>query len=57
MTITPPHEQQDMQLEVDDLAWARSLVNEALVSLDRGEGMTLEEYRARMDERFGKLKR
>lgn len=46
-----------MHLEVDDLAWAKPLVDEAIASLDRGEGMTLEEYRARMDERFGKLKR
>ncbi len=46
-----------MHLEADDLAWAKPLVDEALASLDRGEGMTLDEYRARMDERFGKLKR
>ena len=46
-----------MQLDTDDMAWAKPLVDEALASLDRGEGMTLEEYRQRMDERFGKLKR
>ncbi|SEP51015.1 antitoxin ParD1/3/4 [Rhodospirillales bacterium URHD0017] len=46
-----------MQLDIDDMAWAKPLVDEALASLDRGEGMTLEEYRRRMDERFGKLKR
>ena len=46
-----------MQLDIDDMAWAKPLVDEALASLDRGEGMTLEEYRQRMDERFGKLKR
>ena len=35
-----------------------AFVAEALkASLDRGEGMTLEEYRARMDKRFGKLDR
>ena len=46
-----------MHVDVDDLAWAKPLVDEALASLDRGEGMTLEEYRARMDKRFGKLDR
>ena len=46
-----------MYLDVDDLAWAKPLVEEALAAADRGEGMTLEEYRARMAERFGKLDR
>jgi len=46
-----------MHLDVGDLAWAKPLVDEALASLDRGEGMTLDEYRARMAERFGKLER
>ncbi len=46
-----------MQLDVDDLSWARPLVDEARESLARGEGMTLEEYRARMTERFGKPER
>ncbi|MBV8188133.1 MAG: hypothetical protein JOY64_19645 [Alphaproteobacteria bacterium] len=46
-----------MSLEIDDLAWAKPLVDEALSSLERGEGMTLDEYRKRMEERFGKLDR
>ena len=46
-----------MHVGVDDLAWAKPLVEEALAAVDRGEGMTLEEYRARMAERFGKLER
>lgn len=46
-----------MQLDVDDLSWARPLIDEARESLARGEGMTLEEYRARMTERFGKPER
>ena len=46
-----------MHLDIDDLTWAKPLVDEALASVDRGEGMTLEEYRARMAERFGKLQR
>jgi antitoxin ParD1/3/4 len=46
-----------MHLDIDDLTWAKPLVDDALASLDRGEGMTLDEYRARMEARFGKLKR
>jgi antitoxin ParD1/3/4 len=46
-----------MQLDVDDLSWAKPLVDEAREGLARGEGMTLDEYRARMTERFGKLER
>jgi antitoxin ParD1/3/4 len=43
-----------MHLDVDDLAWAKPLVDEALASVERGQTMTLEEYRAMMEERFGK---
>jgi antitoxin ParD1/3/4 len=66
MTITLPREQQEwlasivaerMHLDIDDLAWAKPLIDEALASVDRGEGMTLEEYRARMEQRFGRLER
>ena len=46
-----------MQLDIDDLSWAKPLVDEARESLARGEGMTLDEYRARMTERSGKLER
>lgn len=46
-----------MLLEIDDLSWAKPLVDEARESLAHGEGMTLEEYRARMTERFGKPER
>jgi len=46
-----------MQFDIDDLSWAKPLVDEARESLARGEGMTLDEYRARMTERFGKLER
>lgn len=44
-------------IDTDDLDWAKPLVDEARASIARGEGMTLEEYRARMDKRFGKLDR
>lgn len=46
-----------MHLDTDDLSWAKPLVDEARESLARGEGMTLDEYRARMTERFGKRER
>ena len=48
---------EQMQLDVDDLSWAKPLVDEARESLARGEGMSLDEYRARMTERFGKPER
>lgn len=48
---------QQMVVEVDDMAWAKPLVDEALAAADRGETMTLDEYRAMMKERFGKLER
>jgi len=46
-----------MHCDVDDLSWAKPVVDEARESLARGEGMTLDEYRARMTERFGNLER
>lgn len=48
---------QHMDLDIDDLAWAKPLVDEARASIARGEVMTLEEHRARMEKRFGKLER
>jgi len=46
-----------MDLDVDDLDWAKPLIEEARASAERGETMTLDEYRAMMNERFGKLDR
>lgn len=46
-----------MMLDIDDLAWAKPLVDEAVASLDRGEGSTFDDFRARMDRRFGKTDR
>jgi antitoxin ParD1/3/4 len=46
-----------MHLDLDDLDWAKPLVEEARAAAERGEVMTLEEYRQMMDERFGKLDR
>ena len=46
-----------MHLDIDDLSWAKPLVDEARTAADRGEVMTLEEYRTMMAERFGKIER
>jgi antitoxin ParD1/3/4 len=46
-----------MHADVDDLAWAKPLVDEARAAVARGESMTLDEYRTMMAERFGKLDR
>jgi antitoxin ParD1/3/4 len=46
-----------MELDLDDLDWAKPLLDEARASIARGEGLTLEEHRARMTKRFGKLDR
>jgi Arc/MetJ-type ribon-helix-helix transcriptional regulator len=41
-----------MHLDIDDMSWARALVEEGRASLERGEGLTLEEYRKRLTERL-----
>ena len=46
-----------MDLDIDDLSWAKPLVDEGRAAFERGEFMTLEEHRARMETRFGKLER
>ena len=43
-------------IEEDDLAWAKADVDEALASVKRGEGLTLEEHRARNAARLATLK-
>ena len=46
-----------MLLDIDDMAWAKPMVDEAMASLDRGDGSNFDDYRARMDQRFGKIDR
>ena len=46
-----------MELDIDDMAWARSLVDEGRASLEQGEGLTLAEHLAHIDETLEKLKR
>ena len=43
------------EAETDDMAWAKPLVDEALAELKRGEGMSLEEFEARMNARMAAL--
>ena len=42
-------------IEDDDLAWAKPLVDEALAAVERGDTMTLDEFEARLDLKFGPL--
>jgi antitoxin ParD1/3/4 len=43
-------------IEDDDLAWAKPLVDEALAQVERGEVMTLEEHKARIDTLLASMK-
>jgi antitoxin ParD1/3/4 len=42
--------------EIDDMAWAKPLVDEALAEVERGEFITLEEHRARNAARLAAFK-
>ena len=46
-----------MHPDFDDLSWAKPLVDEGRAALDRGESMTLEEYRAHIDQKLESLRR
>ncbi len=46
-----------MVLDIDDLSWAKPLVDEARAAIARGEVMTLEEHRIRMSEKLESLRR
>jgi antitoxin ParD1/3/4 len=46
----------ERELEEDDLAWAKPLVDEGLAALERGEFMSLEEHKARNVARLAALK-
>lgn len=45
-----------MELDLDDLDWAKPLVDEGRAALDRGEGLTLEEHRARIAAKLVSLR-
>lgn len=44
-----------LDVEGDDLAWARPFVDEARAAVARGEFITLEEHRARNSQRLAAL--
>jgi antitoxin ParD1/3/4 len=46
----------ERDIEDDDLAWAKPLVDEGLAALERGEFMSLEEHKARNAARLAALK-
>jgi len=46
-----------MAFEADDMAWAKPYVEEARADVERGNIMTLEEHRARMDDLLKSFKR
>jgi antitoxin ParD1/3/4 len=46
----------ERELEKDDLAWAKPLVEEGLAALERGEHISLEEHKARNAARLAALK-
>ena len=41
--------------DTDDLAWAKPLVDEAITAVERGDTMTLAEFEAHLDAKFGAL--
>jgi antitoxin ParD1/3/4 len=46
----------ELELEGDDLAWAKPYVDEALAAVERGEYVTLEEHKAHMATLLASLK-
>jgi antitoxin ParD1/3/4 len=46
----------ERELEEDDLAWEKPLVDEGVVALERGECISLEEHKARNAARLAALK-
>lgn len=46
----------ELELEADDLAWAKPYVDEAIAAVERGEHVTLEEHRAHMASILASLK-
>jgi antitoxin ParD1/3/4 len=46
----------ELELEADDLAWAKPYVDEAIAAVERGEYVSLEEHRAHMASVLASLK-
>jgi antitoxin ParD1/3/4 len=47
----------ELEIEQDDLAWAKPLVDEALIDVERGDLVTLEQHRKDMTEFMSSLGR
>ena len=47
---------QHMNLDIDDMTWARSLVDEGRACIERGETLTLQEHLSQIDATLEKLK-
>ena len=47
----------DREFDNDDLSWAKPFVDDGLAALDRGEFISLEEYKARNASRLAALRR
>lgn len=45
-----------MHLDLNDLDWAKPLIEEGRAAIDRGEGLTLEEHRARVAAKLESLR-
>lgn len=48
---------QHMVIDVDDMAWAKPLVDEGRAAIERGDGLTLEEHLRHIEEKLESLKR
>lgn len=46
-----------MNMDIDDMAWAKPFVDEGRASLEQGKALTLAEHLAYIDETLEKLKR
>ncbi|MBI2737616.1 MAG: hypothetical protein HYX38_13870 [Rhodospirillales bacterium] len=46
-----------MQLDIDDMSWARELVEEGRASVEREGGLSLEEHRRRVARKLQELDR
>lgn len=45
-----------MHLDLNDLDWAKPLIEEGRAAIERGEGLTLEEHRARVAAKLESLR-
>jgi Arc/MetJ-type ribon-helix-helix transcriptional regulator len=48
---------EQMQLDIDDMSWARELVEDGRKSLERDGGLSLEEHRKRIARKLHELDR